>query len=74
VNAFIEVGGPTLTIEIDGKKHYFEFHEALGVMATDVRGNGIKGTNKFWHAVSCWAQQGRKLENNVCVWKECELK
>lgn len=66
---FFEIGPPTLTIMIAGKPHYFEDHRVLGPMACTKHGDGIKGTNTFWYAVTCWAQQGREIKDGVCVWK-----
>jgi len=65
----VSVGGPTKVIMIAGRKHYFEMHRALGPMACTKTGDGIKGTKTFWYAVTCWAQQGEKEKDGVCVWK-----
>jgi len=66
--------GPFYKIRINGKMHHFEDTRASGPMP--LRANG-EPTNKepsdaFWHAVTCWAQQGRKAVNDWAVWANIE--
>lgn len=67
----LTVGGPEHTIEVDGKDYRFEMHSRFGSMPLNKRGDPkeLGPRHKFWIAVTCWAQQGRRIgEDGKCIW------
>ena len=69
----LHVGGPELTIETHGRVYRFEWHSYCGPMPVDRNGNGrhLGHRDPFWVAVSHWAEQGKKLdENRRAIWEE----
>lgn len=66
--ALINVGGPTKKIYAGGRLWYFEMHHFCGPMPIHKKtGNGIEGTKAFWEAVTLWAQQGERVNSDVCL-------
>lgn len=56
-------------ISVNGKIIEFEMHPYCG--PTILKRNGdpaVKQPAAFLHAASLWAQQGQKIENDLCVW------
>ncbi len=67
------VGGPTRSIRAGGKTWQFEDNHRFGP-AVLLRDGSIKPSqpgerSPFWKAVSLWAQQGRRLnDDGSCRW------
>lgn len=72
----ISSAGPTRVItDAKGKRWTFEMHHYCGPIVLNRSGDpaarqpGEK--SPFWHAVTCWAQQGEKVNKaGECIWKE----
>lgn len=69
----ISVGGPIHKIRAGGRTYKFEMHRYCGPML--LRKDGEPSTAKrqpsqFLHAVSCWAQQGERVKDGLCVWDD----
>ena len=65
----ISVGGPVQKISVKGKIFTFEFHPYCGPIALKKNGDALKDQpNEFLEAASLWIQQGRKIENGLCVY------
>ena len=62
-------GGPELEIQVNGVRYKFEDHPYCGPTILNRRGEpaSVQPT-QFLRAASLWAQQGRKLEDGLCVW------
>jgi hypothetical protein len=66
---FIEYGGPTRKIQIEGKIYTFEDHPYCGPSLLDKKGDPLsKQPMKFLHAASLWKQQGGKIKDGLCEW------
>lgn len=69
----LTVAGPELSIYVSGKLMPFEWHSYCGPIPLNKRGDPkeIGPNHKFWHAVTCWDQQGKRLdENRRAIWDE----
>lgn len=72
-NGFLTLAPPMLKIIVGGNVIRFEDHSYCGPMPcrADGRVRDLHGRHKFWHAVSCWYQQGKKIDaNGFCEWAE----
>lgn len=67
----ISLGGPMQTIQVNGKRHYFEWHHYCGPIDCDpVTGEPLEEqADDFLEAASYWGQQGKKIEDGLCVWE-----
>jgi hypothetical protein len=66
---------PEYTIIIEGKNYRFEVQFYCGPFPLNKDGTTKNLSNKhpFWKAVSLWAQQGRRVdENSICIWNHEE--
>ncbi len=63
-SVIFEMGGPDLTIQVDGIRYVFEMHPVCGP-AEDEQDTYPES---FWTAVSHWAEQGRRMEDGLCRW------
>lgn len=71
--AILKLGPPTLRIEVDGRIYPFEDHGYCGPTPLDKRGEpkDLGPRHRFWHAVTCWAAQGRELDaSGLAQWRE----
>ena len=65
----IMLGGPTRKIQVDGKVFTFEMHRYCGPMLLKRNGEpAAHQPNKFIAAASLWAQQGERMEGDLCRW------
>lgn len=65
------VGGDMYKISVGGKVYEFEMHHYCGPTLLTRKGDPIpldEHPRAFLEAASLWAQQGRKVENGLCVW------
>lgn len=70
VRGILTVGGQHHQIVVDGVTHIFEDHQWCGPVKLNKRGDPAKHQpHDFLHAVSLWAQQGRKLKGGVAQWE-----
>jgi hypothetical protein len=67
---FVLMGGPEHDISVNGKIYHFEMHPYCGPIALNKRnGEALKHQfGPFLEAASLWAQQGRRVENGMCIW------
>jgi len=69
----LTVAGPELTIEVGGAVYPFEWHSYGGPIPLNKRGDpkDLGPKHRFWTAVSHWAEQGKRLdENRRALWHE----
>lgn len=64
------IGGPTLKISVNGKIISFEDHSYCGPSALSKRtGDPLRHQPPgFLNAATLWCQQGKRVENGLCVW------
>lgn len=57
------------SISVDGKIYEFEMHTYCGPVRLNKRGDPhAYQPAAFLKAASLWLQQGRKIEDGLCVW------
>lgn len=67
--AHISVGGPTLEIQVRGKRWRFEMHPYCGPIILNKNENEAASQPLYvLDAISLWAQQGRREEDGMCRW------
>jgi hypothetical protein len=72
----ISVAGPNrVIIDANGRRWKFEMHPQCGPAMLDARGEIADKQpgprSPFWHAVTRWAQGGKRLNAaGECVWEE----
>lgn len=69
----ISKGGPDLLILVDGMQQLFEDHPHCGPVPVKPGGSArsLGPRHKFWHAVTCWYEQGKKIgADGLCLWEE----
>lgn len=65
----LDLGGPDFVISVRGKRIKFEMHPWCGPVALTRRGDPASvQPMAFLAAASLWAQQGRRVEDGLCVW------
>ena len=67
----LSTGGPIRTISVNGELIKFEMHPYCGPVLIAKNGDPLedqKPKHFFWQAVSYWAQQGQRIENQECIW------
>lgn len=72
-NGVLTLAPPERKIIVGGNVIRFEDHSYCGPMPCYANGRAryLRGRHKFWHAVSCWYQQGKKIDaNGFCEWSE----
>jgi hypothetical protein len=65
----ISLGGPVQKISVRGKIYTFEWHPYCGPIA--LKRNGDEARSQpvhFLEAASLWHQQGKRIENDLCVY------
>lgn len=72
---FIDIfGGPEeYFIEVHGKLIRFEWSDRFGPMPIKKDGSEMRSIgprHAFWRVASLWNLQGRRIENDRCVWHE----
>ena len=69
----VSVGGPTYTIQVEGKYHYFELPAFCALFVCNKDGDPRKEPgprHAFWKAVSLWQKQGKRVDSNmICIWE-----
>ena len=68
----VTVAGPELTIEVGNQVYPFEWHSYCGPIPLNKRGDPkeLGPKHVFWTAISHWAQQGKRLdENRRAIWE-----
>lgn len=70
--ACILLGGPVLTIAVDGVDYRFEMHPYFGPMPVTKRDRErrLGSRHRFWVAVTAWDRQGKKVSGERCEWQE----
>lgn len=69
MRAIILVGGPTRKISVNGKILTFEMHPMCGPILLKRNGDAAaKQPMAFLEAASLWAQQGQRMEGDLCRW------
>lgn len=67
--ALLDCGGPMHKISVGGKIYDFEMHPYCGPAVLNRKGEPLKHQPRgFLEAASLWAQQGRQVEDGLCVW------
>jgi hypothetical protein len=67
--AILELGGPMRKISVNGKIYEFEMHPYCGPTILNRAGEPAKRQPKeFLKAASLWAQQGQRMEGDLCRW------
>lgn len=67
--AHIMEAGPTRKISVGGKIYIFEMHRYCGPVLLTKKGEpAAKQPAKFLEAASLWAQQGQRMEGDLCRW------
>lgn len=74
-NPFILTYSPDYRItDAKGREWWFEEHSYCGPSVLTKKGDPMANQpgerSPFWHAYQCWADQGRKVGDGVCVWHE----
>lgn len=66
---FLDIGGPTLQMNVSNKPYYFEMHRYCGPMFTDRHGNSVDWqpdeNHLFWTHFDAWMRQGQKVEFGI---------
>ena len=62
-------GGPMRKISVGGKIYEFEMHPYCGPTILNRKGSPAAiQPRDFLHAASQWAQQGERMEGDLCRW------
>lgn len=65
----IMLGGPMYKIKVDEKIYEFEMHPYCGPTILNSHGNpAALQPHRFLEAASLWAQQGQRMELELCRW------
>jgi hypothetical protein len=66
---FVDCGGPTRKISVNGEIVTFEDHPYCGPTKLNKRGDPAREQPiAFLKAASLWAQQGRQMKDGLCAW------
>jgi hypothetical protein len=66
---FLDCGGPTLKISVNGAIVTFEYHPYCGPTKLNKRGDPASDQPMaFLKAAVLWAKQGRQVAKGLCVW------
>lgn len=65
----VSMGGPTRVIQINGRRYTFEMHPFCGPIRLDNLGEEHpEQPDEFLEGASYWAQQGQRMEDDLCRW------
>lgn len=67
------LGGTDRVIVVAGRDYHFEDHPQLGPCPMTNKGEAreLRPQHRFWHAVTCWYEQGRQFgADGRCIWAE----